>query len=166
MSLIVALIEDRTLGLAAMGAFAIMVGSVLSWIRVPQPLIGTATGYGLQEDGKITIVLGALALGLVLAYGHLRQRDLAIGAGLAGLGAAAFAAVYAADLTHNAARVLARLLAGDQPPIDPGQIGAFPARVGPGIFVILAGAVLLVLSVVAITIRARGTIEPARRSSD
>ena len=59
MNTIVAFIEDRRLGLAAIGAVAIVVGSILPWIRVPQAVVGVTTGYGLQDDGKVTVVLGA-----------------------------------------------------------------------------------------------------------
>lgn len=156
----VAFFEDRRLGLAAMGALAIAVGSLLPWIHVPQPLIGTLTGSGLQEDGKVTVLLGALALGLLVAYARLRQRDLAVGAGVAGLAAAGIAAYYIADLTHHAARVIARLLSGGAAPIEPSQVAAVPARAGAGIFVVFAGAALMAVTVLALTIRAPGTIEP------
>src|SRR5438477_763271 len=131
MNLVVAFIEDRRLGLAAIGALAILVGSVLPWIQVAHPL-GVATGYGLQDDGKITVLLGAGALGLIIAYARLRQRDLALAAGLFALGAAAFAGAFLADLHPHAALVIARLLAGDQNPIDPGQVGTFAGRAGAG----------------------------------
>lgn len=165
MTLIVAFIEERPLGIAAVGAVAIVVGSVLPWIHVPQPLIGVTTGAGLQEDGKITIILGLLALGLLVAYARLRQRDLALAAGGAGLVAAAVAGMYLGRLTHNAARVIARLLSGGEPSIDPSQVAAVPARAGAGLFVVFAGAALLAASVIALTIRERGTSEPSPRAS-
>jgi len=164
-NLVVAFIEDRRLGLAAFGALGIVAGSTLPWIQVSQPLIGNATGYGLQDDGKITIVLGVIALALVIAYARLRQRDLALASGLSAAGAAAFAAVFMADLPRNAARVIARVLAGDQAPVDPGQVASFPAHAGVGLFVVFAGAALLIVCVAALTIRAAGTSEPAQRSS-
>jgi len=49
-NLVVAFIEDRRLGLAAIGALVIVAGSVLPWIQVAHPL-GVAPGYGLQDDG-------------------------------------------------------------------------------------------------------------------
>ena len=165
MNLVVAFIEDRRLGLAGIGALGIVVGSTLPWILVSQPLIGNATGYGLQDDGKITIVLGALAMALVVAYARLRQRDLAIGSALCAAGAAALAAVFTADLHRNAARVIARVLAGDQAPVDPGQVASFPARAGVGLFVVFAGAGLLIVCAMALTLRGAGTTEPAPRSS-
>ncbi|TMK19510.1 MAG: hypothetical protein E6G68_05855 [Actinobacteria bacterium] len=164
MNLVVAFIEDRRLGLAAIGALVIVAGSVLPWIQVAHPL-GVATGYGLQDDGKITLLLGAGALGLIVAHARLRQRDLALAAGLFGLGAAAFAGAFVADLHPHAALVIARLLAGDQSPIDPGQVGTFAGRAAAGIYVVFAGAALLVVSAVGLMLRARGTTEPAPRSS-
>ena len=165
MNLVVAFIEDRRLGLAGIGALAIVAGSTLPWISVSQPLIGNATGYGLQDDGKITIVLGALALGLIVAYARLRQRDLAIASSVCAGGAVAFSAVFMANLPHNAARVIARVLAGDQAPVNPGQVASFPAHPGIGLFVVFAGAGLLIVCALALTLRATGTTEPARRSS-
>lgn len=165
MNLLVSFIEDRRLGLAALGALAIAFGSALPWIRVPQPLVGVTTGYGLQDDGKVTIVCGLLALALILAHARLRQRDLALGAALLGLAAAGLAAAYMADLNRNAARVIARLLAGNDAPVDPGAIASFPATTGVGIYVIFAGAAVLVAAVVALTLRGRGTSEPAPQAS-
>jgi len=164
-NLFVAFLEDRRLGLAASGALAIIVGSVLPWIQISQPLIGNTTGYGLQDDGKVTVLLGALALGLIVAYAKLRQRDVAYAAAAAGLAAAGFAAAFIADLPRNAAEVLARLLSGDQPPLDPSQVAAVPARAGAGLYLVFAGAALLAGAVISLTVRARGTTEPAPRSS-
>ncbi len=165
MTFLVAFLEDRRLGLAGIGAIAIVVGSVLPWIHVPQPLIGVITGSGLQEDGKVTVVLGALAVGLLVAYARLRQRDLAFGAVAAGLVSAGIGAYYIADLTHHAARVIARLLSGGEAPIEPSQVAAVPARTGAGIFVLFAGAALLTAAALALTIPARGTTEPASPQS-
>lgn len=165
MTFVVAFIEDRRLGLAGLGAVAIVVGSILPWIHVPQPLIGTVTGTGLQEDGKVTVLLGVIAMGLLVAYARLRQRDLALGAGAAALAAGGIAGFYVADLTHHAARVIARLLSGGDAPIEPDQIAAVPARTGVGVFVLFAGAALLVVTTLALTIRERGTTEPAPRAS-
>ena len=165
MTLVIRFIEDRRLGFAALGALAIAVGSVLSWIRVPQPIVGITTGYGLQDDGKVTVVLGVLALILVVAYARVRQRDLAIGAALLGLAAAGLAAAYIADLNRNAARVVGRLLAGNDTPIDPGAIASFPAKRGVGIYVIFAGAAALLIACAALTLRAPETTEPATQAS-
>jgi hypothetical protein len=165
-NLFVAFLEDRALGLAAGGSLAVVAGSALPWIHISQPIIGTTVGYGLQEDGKVTILLGVLALALVVAYARLRQKDLAFGAAAAGLAAAGFAGYYISDLPRGAARTLARLLVpGDAPPLDPRQVAAVPARAGAGVFVVFAGAALLTAAVVAITVRGSGTNEPADRSS-
>jgi hypothetical protein len=158
MNTIVAFIEDRRLGLAAIGAAAIVAGSIFPWIRVPQAVIGTTTGYGLQDDGKVTIVLGLLALILIIAYARLRQRDLAIGAGLLALASAGLAAAYLSDLDRNAARVVARLLAGGDAPVDAGQLASFPAKAGAGIYLIFVGASFLVIASAALVVGGR---EPA-----
>ena len=110
MNLILAFVEDRRLGLAAMGALALTVGSALPWLYVPQPLIGSATGYGLQDEGKLTVLLGVLALVLLVAFARVRGRDLVVGAAACGLGAAGLAAYYTTRIPENAARVIARLL--------------------------------------------------------
>jgi len=161
-NLIVSFIEDRRLGLSAVGALAIIAGSTLPWISVSQPLIGNATGYGLQDDGKITIVLGALALALVIAYARLRQRDLAIGSGLCAAGASVFGVIFLADLHRNAARVIARVLAGDQAPVDPGQVASFPARAGVGLFILFAGAALLIVCTAALALRVNASSVPTQ----
>jgi hypothetical protein len=138
----------------------------MPWLQVPQPLIGAATGYGLQDEGKLTVLLGILALILLIAFARLRARDLAIGAALCGLGAAGLAAWYATRIEHNAARVLARAFSGGgSAPLDPGTIVPFPARLGAGIWVTIGGAVVLVVCSVALSLRGSGTSAPARRSS-
>lgn len=165
MNLVVQFIEDRRLGLAALGALAIVVGSVLPWIRVRLPLVGIVTGYGLTDDGKITVVLGALALALIVAHARLRQRDLAMAAALFGAAAAGLAAAFLADLPRNGAEVLARLLAGNDAPIDANQVAPRSAQSGVGVYVIFIGAAVLLIACVALTIRARGKSEPAPQAS-
>jgi hypothetical protein len=163
MGFLVALIEDRRLGLALLGSLGIAVGSALPWIVVPQPLAGTATGYGLQDDGKITIVLGLLAFGLVLAYAQLKQRDLIAVAAVAGLGAAGLAGYYLANLDRNAARVVTRMLSGT--PIEPATTVDFPSRIGVGIWVLIGGAAVLGAAGIGLMLRGAGTSEPASQSS-
>jgi hypothetical protein len=162
-NLLVAFLEDRRLGLASLGALAIVVGSAMPWLYVPQPLIGNLTGYGLQDAGKITVLLGAFAWVLLLAFARLRQRDLAVGAVAAGLVAAGLAAAYALDSDRNAARVLARMLSGGSAPIDPSNVTIFPSRLGAGIWVVEAGAALLVGASLVLSFRGAGTNEPASR---
>lgn len=165
MNLVVAFIEDRRLGFAGLGALAIVVGSALPWIRVSLPLVGIVTGYGLTDDGKVTVVLGVLALALIVAHARLRQRDLAAAAAVLGLAAAGLAAAFIANLPRNGAEVLARLLSGNDAPIDPNQVAARAAQTAVGPYVIFVGAGVLVLACAALTIRARGTSEPAPQAS-
>lgn len=165
MNLLLAFIEDRRLGLAAMGGLAVVVGSALPWLYVPQPLIGSAKGYGLQDEGKLTVLLGALGLLLLVAFARLRGRDLAVGAALCGLGAAGLAAWYATRIPENAARVIARALSGGGAPLDPNAVVPFPARLGAGVWVVLGGSAVLVITSVALTLRAPGRTAPSLRSS-
>ena len=118
MSLLVKFIEDRRLGLAGLGALGVAVGSALPWLIVPQPLAGTLTTYGLQDDGKITIVLGVLALVLIVAYARLGHRDLIAGATMASTVSAAIVIWYMTHRNENAAKALARLLGGAGAPVD------------------------------------------------
>ena len=165
MNLVVVFLEDRRLGLAAMGALAIVVGSSMAWLHVPQPLIGNVTGYGLQDAGKITVLLGVGALVLLFAHARLRQRDLAVGAVLCGIGAAGFAAWYAFDADRNAARVLARVLSGGSAPLDPASVTIFPSRIGAGVWVVIVGSAVLAVAAGLLSLRGAGTSEPALRSS-
>lgn len=164
MNLLLVFLEDRRLGLGAMGAIAVVVGSALPWLYVPQPLIGSATGYGLQDEGKITVLLGVLALGLLLAFARVRGRDLAFGAALCGLGGAGLAAWYATRPEENAARVLARAFSTGSAPLDPSAIVPFPARLGAGVWVVIGGAAALVVCSAALSLRGTETSEPAPRS--
>ena len=164
MNLVLAFIEDRRLGLAAMGALAVAVGSALPWLYVPQPLIGSATGYGLQDEGKLTVLLGVLALVLLVAFVRVRGRDLAVGAAACGLGAAGLAAYYATRIPENSARVIARIFSTGGAPLDPSSVVPFPARLGAGVWVVIGGAAILVITSVALSLRAPGRIEPSLRS--
>ncbi|MGH2792693.1 MAG: hypothetical protein ACRDKG_00155 [Actinomycetota bacterium] len=164
MNLVLAFIEDRRLGLAAMGALAVVVGSALPWLYVPQPLIGSSTGYGLQDEGKITVILGVLALVLLVAYARVRGRDLVLGALACGLGAAGLTVWYASRTELNAARVIARLFTTGGTPLDPSSVVPFPARIAAGVWVVLAGAAVLVLCSAALSLRGNGRIGPALRS--
>ena len=165
MNLVLAFVEDRRLGLAAMGALAIVVGSALPWLYVPQPLIGNATGYGLQDEGKITVVLGVLALVLLIAFARVRGRDLLAGCALAALGSAGLAVWYASRTELNAARVIARLFTAGGAPLDPSNVVPFPARLGVGVWVVIGGAAVLALSAGALSLRGSGRTAPALRSS-
>ncbi|MGH2784643.1 MAG: hypothetical protein ACRDJ1_05245 [Actinomycetota bacterium] len=166
MNLVLAFIEDRRLGLAGMGGLAIVVGSAMPWLYVPQPLIGSSTGYGLQDEGKITVILGALALILLVAYARVRGRDLLLGALACGLGAAGFTAWYASRSDLNAARVIARLFTTGGTPLDPSSVVPFPARIAAGVWVVLAGAAVLVICSAALSLRGNGrTARPLRSSS-
>jgi hypothetical protein len=144
---LVALVEDRRLAAATLGALAIVGGSAAPWSHVPLGPV-EFTELGLEADGKVTIVLGALALVLLGAYAFLRQRDLAGGAALAALVVAGLAAAYEVNVRRASGRVGARIAA-----VDPGAVTSqFAARTGVGLWICLAGATLLAgaaLSIVA-----------------
>jgi hypothetical protein len=165
MTLLLALLEDRRLGLALLGALALVGGSIAPWIHVPQPLVGTLTGSGIAEDGKITVLLGAMALACVLAHAVLRARDLVLAAAASGLAAAAVAGLYLSDLGHHAARLVARELLGAAGPVDPASLAEFPARAGVGPWIVIAGAAVLVVAAMSLSLREDETIGPARRAS-
>lgn len=164
MNLLLPFIEDRRLGLAAMGALAVIAGSALPWLYVPQPLIGSATGYGLQDEGKLTVLLGVLALVLLVAFARVRGRDLAVGAAACGMAAAGLAAFYATRVPENAARVIARVFSSGGAPLDPSAVVPFPARLGPGVWVVIGGAAVLAITSVLLSHRAPERIAPALRS--
>ncbi len=133
-----ALIEDRRLLAATTGALAIIGGAFAPWAHIASPL-RPITELGLDADGKITILCGTLALGLVAAYIRLRQRDLIAGAGLLALIALGYVVAYEIGLRRASARVLARILE-----VAPGSIeGSFGVRTGAGVWVSAAGSALL-----------------------
>jgi hypothetical protein len=165
-NLLVRFIEDRRLGLAGLGALGVTIGSALPCLIVPQPLAGTLTTYGLQDDGKITVVLGVLALLLIVAYARLGHRDLVAGATIASAGAAAIVIWYMAHRSENAAKALARLLGGAGVPVDLQSFDlSLPARSGAGLWVVLGGAALVAGAAVSLAIRVAQTDEPISQAS-
>ncbi|MGH2829125.1 MAG: hypothetical protein ACRDJM_01445, partial [Actinomycetota bacterium] len=124
-----ALIEDRRLAVATAGALAIIAGSAAPWAHVASPL-RALTELGLDANGKITILCGALALGLVAAYARLRQRDLAVSATALSVVAAALATVYLIDLRRASGRVVQRVLEAGVTSRDVD----FAARAGAGLW--------------------------------
>lgn len=157
--LVLILTEDRAAFFGVLGALAVITGSVLTWATVP---VGFATISvpGIEANGKITVILGALSLALVVASLRLHGRDLPIAAAVAGLGGAGVAFVYLLDLRSASAQVLARVLA-TRTQLDPDAVAVrFGAQAGPGVWVVAAGGVLVALAAVALLVRDRGT--PAR----
>ncbi|HVL89767.1 MAG TPA: hypothetical protein VM841_05980 [Actinomycetota bacterium] len=134
-SLLAALVEDRRLAVWTAGALAIVAGSAAPWVHVASPLT-PLTELGLETDGKITVVCGAAALGLCIAFVRLRGRDLAVGALVAAGAAGALSLVYLLRVRAASSRVLARLLEVDGAAVST----EFAARPGLGVWVVLAGA--------------------------
>lgn len=142
-----ALIEDRRLALAAAGALAIVGGAAAPWAHIGSPL-RPLTELGLDSNGKITILCGAIALGLVVAYTRLRQRDLAVSATVLALIAAGLAVSYALDVREASARVVRRVLESGS-----GADIAFGAKTGAGIWVTIGGAAAVCFACLALARR-------------
>ncbi|HEX9696061.1 MAG TPA: hypothetical protein VGB64_07095 [Actinomycetota bacterium] len=143
-----ALVEDRRLALWSAGALAIVAGSAAPWVHVASPL-RPLTELGLDAGGKITILCGAVALALVVAYVHLRARDLAAGAAIAAAIAATLAGVYLLRVRDASSRVLARMLEVDGEAVR----SEFAARAGLGGWVVLAGAAAVIVAAAALLAR-------------
>lgn len=150
---LVALIEDRRVALGTAGALALIGGSVAPWAHVPfGPL--EITELGLDADGKVTLVLGALALALVVAFAFLGQRDLAAGAALAAIASAALVIVYEVNLRRASGRVVSGIVA-----VDPGSAGVqFAARTGIGVWLCIAGAATLAVAAVSMAVAGRSRV--------
>lgn len=146
---LVHLVENRRLAIATAASLAIIAGSAAPWAHVPQGVLGTMTELGLDADGKITLLLGVLALGLVAAHAFLGHRDLLVGAALAAAGSAAYAVVYAADVRRASAAVTARLLQ-----TSPDAVSVrFEASTGIGVWTVIAGGVALAAVCVALIVK-------------
>lgn len=152
----VSLVEDRRLAIATAGALAIVAGSAAPWAHVPQGTLGTLTELGLDADGKVTLLLGLLAVGLIGAHAFLRHRDLLVGAAAAAAGSMAYAIVYALDVRRASAAVTARLLQ-----TSPGAVNVrFEATTGIGVWTVIAGAAVLIAAATALWQGRPGTAEP------
>jgi hypothetical protein len=147
MQSLLALIEDRRLLAAVGGAAVIVAGAFLPWATTRVPFVGPVSESGVQSIGKVTFVLGGVALALAIAYVKLRQRDLAALAAAAALACAGLAIAYIADVNAATPRVVARLLSGGGTPIDPRATSVqFVARPGPGAWLTVAGAASVALA--------------------
>lgn len=142
MNLALALIADRRLLAGAAGAIAIVAGSFLPWSHT-EVILGELTEYGVSTSGKVTFVLGLVALGLVLAHASLRHADLAAGAGLAALVCLGLAVSYRMSLARAGARVTSGL----------DVAGASHARAGAGVWVVIAGGVAVSVSCALLLLR-------------
>lgn len=135
MRLMLELIADRRLTFAALGSLGIVVGSFLPWAHV-STFVVELDERGIESGGKITFVLGALALALVGAHALTRHVDLAGGAGLSALGCLAIAVQHHLTLLEAGARIAGRL----------GVPQVFTARAGAGLFAVEAGAAVTVVA--------------------
>lgn len=154
-----ALVEDRRLALWTAGAIAIVAGSVAPWVHVASPL-RPLTELGLDADGKITVLCGAAALGLVAAYVRLRGRDLAAGAAICAAVSGALSIVYLVRVKQASSRVLARMLDVDAGIVRPD----FGARAGIGVWVVAAASIVVLATSAIVFVRSQ-TAEPAREAA-
>jgi len=151
---VLAIVEDRLALAGVAGAIGIGIGSALAWSIVP---VGTLTivEYGLEANGKLTLLAGLLGLVFLIAALRLPGKDLPVAAGLSALVAGGIATAYLFDVRAASARVLARLLAG-RGTLDPRAVGTrFGAQPGIGVWLVLAGAALLLISVAGLLFRER-----------
>jgi hypothetical protein len=120
------------------GAFALLVGSTMTWMTVRGPRVddsATATGMSIG-DGRITVVLAiALAvLGAALLTGRMRKlggtKVAAMGALVAGAAGVAVTAIDIADVADRATRL----------GVPPGAV----TSVGSGLWLCFLGALLAV----------------------
>jgi hypothetical protein len=109
------------------GAAAVLLGSVLPWVVVNAPLVGRIEVAGTEGDGKITLLLGALAFTCLARSGW---KVLGI---LSTLGAVAVA-IYDVTNVSNAISEAS---------------GSVSASVGMGLWLVLAGAVACLTGAVA-----------------
>lgn len=130
MTLLLEIAADRRLLGGVLGALGVVVGSFLPWAHV-SIAVAELQETGIEAQGKVAVVLGAIALGLVCAHALLRQADLAIGAGILALLCFGLAIWYQVTLLDAGSRAVRRIV-----PI----IGEFRARGGIGVWVTAAGA--------------------------
>jgi hypothetical protein len=113
----------KVLGIGS--AVAIVIGSLLTWVSVSSPLMGTISAAGTRGDGKITLVVaGVIALVIALAQPWGRV------ASAIGFLVCAGVAVYDAANIHNS-------LTGFE-----GLGNLIHVSVGFGLWVVIASSVL------------------------
>jgi len=164
--LILDITEDRAALTGVFGCIAVIAGSALAWASVPLGFT-TMTVAGLEANGKLTLVLGALALAFLVAALRLPGRDLSVLAALSSLGALAVAVAYWHDVRSASASVVSRLIE-NRGTLDPGAISArFAARPGIGLWVVMGGAAATALAAAALFVRGRATARwPAGSGGD
>lgn len=135
-------------GVAALlaGGFAVVAGSWLPWARASAPAVGADTTSGIDtRTGWITLIAGVTAL---LAAAVAWTARSPVGAKLAGIAAGLVAAAAALSALADIDAVFSRshLALGGAP--------AMHARVGVGLPVVVAGAVVVFAAAVALPARA------------
>ena len=152
--LVLDITEDRVAVSGVLGCIAMVTGSALTWASVPLGFT-TATVGGLEANGKLTLLLGVLALAFFIAALRLPGRDLPVLAGAASLGAAGVAGAYWSNVTAASASVVSRLLEG-RGALDPSAVSArFGATAGPGLWVVMIGGAAVACAAAILFVRAR-----------
>ncbi|MCA1833139.1 MAG: hypothetical protein ABR548_05060 [Actinomycetota bacterium] len=152
--LVLDITEDNAAMAGVLGCIGIVTGSALTWATVPIG-VTTVTVGGLEANGKLTLLLGVLALAFFIASLRLPGRDLPVLGGAVALGAAAIAGAYWSNVKAASGSVVARLLEG-RGTLDPSAISArFAARPGPGLWVVVAGGGVVAVASAILLARAR-----------
>lgn len=136
MKVLLALAEDRRLVVAAVSALSLVGGSFMPWSET-DIIIARITEYGSSAGGRITFVLGLVALGAVLAYAVLQHADLAVAAAAAALASAGIAGWYRFHLLQAAQRAAAQQE----------TTAAFRAETGAGVWMVIGGGLVLAVAV-------------------
>jgi len=142
----------------ALGAgVAIVIGSFLPWGSVTAPFVGTVTVFGTDgPDGWITAAVGAL----VALYGGMTLRRrfpavLGVLAALAGLGVTGVAVWKIAELRSRIADTRAELAEDDEFGFASALADAVHARVGAGLWLLVAAGLVAAVSIVYGLLRRR-----------
>jgi hypothetical protein len=148
----------RALGLVMIGGgVAVVLGSLMSWAQITVPLAGTLTRTGIDSgaDAVFCIVVGGIAclVGLRTVFvgapaaGAATERAVIGTVGVLGAVCAAFAALAAKHVDDRLGSLLDHL---------PGFARGFVSGdIGTGIWVVLAGGLVIALAAAAETVAPR-----------
>ncbi|GAC1426460.1 MAG: hypothetical protein NVSMB57_17320 [Actinomycetota bacterium] len=147
-SFLASLIENRTLAVAVLASIGVIGASAVPWAHVATPL-HPAQELGVESTGKITILCGVLCLSLIVAYSHLRSRDLALAAAAFGMVAFGLTIAYAVTLDDASIRTTARMLEIAQQ----GSHAGFAVTLGTGLWITMLAAVCVILASIRLALR-------------
>lgn len=115
------------------GAIGLVLGSFLPWIKATAPLVGTISRTGTDGAGDGWLLVGLGVLTVILAWPFLTQHRLRTGQSI-GITVVGLAAIVVA--VWDAVDVLRRVS-------DIQSSGSGIASVGPGMFLVTAGAIAI-----------------------